>query len=95
MVKHIVMWKLRNRADATEIRDRLQALQGRIPGLIGIEVGIDFLASEQSADLVLVAELESREALSLYQAHPEHQAVVPLLKAATVSRVVVDYETAQ
>jgi len=92
MVKHIVMWKLRDKADAAEIKERLEALNGRIPGLIRLEAGIDFLASAQSADLVLYAELESRAALEAYQNHSEHQAVVPLVKAAAVSRTVVDYE---
>ncbi|MFQ5345417.1 MAG: Dabb family protein, partial [Mariprofundus sp.] len=67
-------------------------LAGKIPGLLNIEVGIDFLESEQSADVVLYAELESRAALESYQSHPEHQAVVPLVKAAAIARTVVDYE---
>ena len=92
MVKHIVMWKLRDKADAAEIKDRLEALDGKIPGLIKIEVGIDFLESEQSADVVLYSELEDRAALDAYQAHPEHVAVVPIVKAAAVARTVVDYE---
>jgi len=92
MVKHIVMWKLRDKADAAEIKECLEALAGRIPGLLNIEVGIDFLESEQSADVVLYAELESREALKTYQSHPEHQAVVPLVKEAAIARTVVDYE---
>ena len=92
MIKHIVMWKLRDKADAAEIKERLEALAGRIPGLLNIEVGIDFLESEQSADVVLYSELESREALDTYQNHAEHMAVVPLVKAAAVSRTVVDYE---
>lgn len=92
MVKHIVMWKLRAKADAAEIKARLEALEGKIPGLISVEVGIDFLESEQSADVVLVTELESREALSAYQAHPEHVAVIPLVKGAAIARTVVDYE---
>jgi len=92
MVKHIVMWKLRDKADAAEIKARLEALDGNIPGLLYIEVGIDFLASQQSADVVLVAELADREALESYQAHPAHQAVVPLVKAAAVARTVVDYD---
>lgn len=93
MVRHIVMWKLRDKADAPMLRQQLEAMRGRIPGLLHIQAGIDFLASEQSADLVLVADLESREALDAYQAHPVHQAVVPLIRAAVVSRTVVDYET--
>lgn len=92
MVKHIVMWKLRDKTEAAEIKERLEALQGKIPGLIKIEVGIDFLESEQSADVVLYSELESRDALAVYQAHPEHVAVIPLVKGAAISRTVVDYE---
>ncbi len=92
MVKHIVMWKLRDKADAAGIKERLEALDGKIPGLLKIEVGIDFLESEQSADVVLYSELESREALDVYQNHTEHMAVVPLVKAAAVARTVVDYE---
>jgi len=92
MIKHIVMWKLRDKADAVEIKHKLEALRGNIPGLLKIEVGIDFLGSEQSADVVLYSELESREALEAYQAHPKHQAVVPLVKAAAIARTVVDYE---
>ena len=93
MVRHIVMWKLKDKAEAPMLKEQLEALNGRIPGLLHLEVGMDFLESDQSADLVLVAELESREALDAYQAHPEHRAVVPLVQEATVSRTVVDYET--
>jgi len=92
MVKHIVMWKLRDKADAAEVKARLEALSGQIPGLLNIEVGIDFLESEQSADVVLYSELESREALKVYQNHTRHMAVVPLVKAAAISRTVIDYE---
>jgi len=92
MVKHIVMWKLRDKAEAATIKVRLDALAGNIPGLLSIEVGIDFLESEQSADLVLIAELENRQALEVYQNHPEHQAVVPLIKAAAIARTAIDYE---
>jgi len=92
MIKHIVMWKLKDKADAPAIKDKLEALAGKIPGLLNIEVGIDFLASEQSADVVLYTELESRAALEAYQTHPEHQAVVPMIKAAAIARTVVDYE---
>ncbi len=92
MIKHIVMWKLRDKSEALEIKQRLEALNGKIPGLLHLEAGVDFLESEQSADLVLISELESRQALDDYQTHTEHQAVVPLLKAAAVSRTVADYE---
>jgi len=99
MVKHIVMWRLHDEVDgvsksenAAKIKTALEALQGKIPGLLYIEVGLDFDGSSQAADVVLYSELESREALAAYQAHPLHQAVIPLVKGAAKERVVVDYE---
>jgi len=92
MIRHIVMWKLRDKADAPALKARLEALNGVVHGLVRLEAGIDFLGSEQSADLVLVADLQGREALQVYQEHPEHQAVVPLIRAAATSRTVVDYD---
>ncbi len=99
MVKHIVMWRLHDEVEgvgksekAVRIKEELEALQGRIPGLTHIEVGLDFDGSSQAADVVLYSELESREALAAYQAHPLHQAVIPLVKGAARERIVVDYE---
>jgi hypothetical protein len=98
MVRHIVFWKLngataeRKRAQALEIKKALEALNGRIPGLLKLEVGIDFSATDESADVALYCELESRAALEVYARHPEHVAVLPLVKAARSERRVVDYE---
>src|SRR5262245_16541259 len=98
MVKHIVFWRLNGRTaeerktQAQDIKTALEALVGRIPGLLRLEVGIDFLRSEESVDIALYSELESREALAAYQSHPEHVAVLPLVKAAKMERRVVDYE---
>jgi len=99
MVKHIVMWRLHDDVDgvgkadaAARIKTELEALNGKIPGLVHIEVGLDFDGGEQAADIVLYSELESREALSAYQAHPLHQAVVPLVRKHARERTVVDYD---
>jgi hypothetical protein len=99
MIRHIVFWKLRGSAEGRDkaanaqlVKDRLEALAGRIPGLIRIEVGFDFLHGETSSDLALYSELVNREALDAYQAHPEHQAVIPLIRALTTERRSVDCE---
>jgi hypothetical protein len=99
MVKHIVMWRLHDEVDgvlkresAVMIKKALEELQGKIPGLLHIEAGVDFSDSTQSADIVLCSELESREALEDYQLHPLHQAVVPLVKKYACERTVVDFE---
>ncbi len=99
MVKHIVMWKLKNNAygntkeeNALHIKNQLEALNGNIPGLLKLEVGIDFLHSSDSADIALYAELENREALQVYQEHPLHKAIMPFVAEAREWRISVDYE---
>ena len=92
MIKHIVLWKLHDRKKAGLIRQTLEALPTRIPGIHKLEVGTGMPAGEFTADVVLYSELESRAALEAYQAHPEHQAVVPLIKGAAIARTVVDFE---
>ncbi len=100
MVTHIVLWRLKESAhgndkaeNARRIREQLEALRGNIPGLLRLEVGLDFSATPNSADLVLVTEFESRADLAAYQAHPKHQAVVAFVSAAVTERRLVDFET--
>ncbi len=97
MLKHIVIWQLKDAAEgrsnaenAGHLKETLEALTGKIPGLLKIEVGFDETSHE--ADIVLYAELESRKALASYQQHPAHQAVIPLVKTLCTARRVVDYE---
>ena len=99
MVRHIVMWKLKNAAhgntkteNARIIKDMLETLNGKIRELVKLEVGIDFSETENSADVVLYSEFLSKEDLAKYQAHPEHRAVVPFIPEACTERRVVDYE---
>ncbi len=99
MVKHIVFWKLKEEANgnnksrnAQGIKEQLEALKDKIPGLLHIEVGLDFLHSPESADVVLYSEFESREALEVYAAHPLHKAIMPYIAEARSERRVVDYE---
>lgn len=99
MIKHIVMWRLKESAHGNDkatnarlIKQKLEALQGRIPGLLRIEVGIDFSREEASGDVVLYCEFATRDALHAYHTHPEHQAVVSFIGEARNERRVVDYE---
>lgn len=99
MIKHIVMWRLKASAhgndkavNASLIKQRLEALNGNIPGLLKLEVGIDYVGADDSADVVLYSEFESREALANYQSHPAHKAVAPFVGEARMERRVVDYE---
>ena len=99
MIKHIVLWRLKDRANglgkteiATTMKERLEALRGVVPGLLHLEVGLDFLKSETSSDLVLYTEFASREALEAYQTHPAHKEFVAFSHDLRTERRVVDYE---
>ncbi len=99
MVKHIVAWRLKESAHGNDkatnarlIREKLEALRGQIPGLLHIEVGVDFSATETSADLVLLTEFESRADLATYYPHPAHQAVAAFVREAVCERRLIDYE---
>jgi heme-degrading monooxygenase HmoA len=99
VVKHLVLWKLKPEAhgqsaaeNALAIKEKLESLRGRIPGLLRIEVGLDFSRTETSCDVALYSEFESRAALEAYQAHPDHKAVMPFIAEARSQRHLVDYE---
>lgn len=100
MVKHIVLWRLKPEAhgrtaaeNARAIKDKLEALRGRIPGMLRLEVGLDFSREETSSQVALYSEFESRAALDAYQIHPDHEAVKPFILEARSERRLVDYET--
>ena len=67
MVKHIVMWRLRDNAskagDAERIKSLLEGLDGKIPGLLKIEVGMNFIEDTNASDVVLYSEFVDRAAL--------------------------------
>jgi hypothetical protein len=99
VIKHIVFWKLNESLTGSEREETLRkikagfdAMRGQIPGLLRLEVGIDFLHSPESADFALYSEFESRAALDGYQAHPLHQALAPVIRDVRVERRVIDYE---
>ena len=99
MVKHIVLWRLAETAggrskveNAVLVKQKLEAMRGRIPGLLKLEVGINFCPDEAAADVALYCELESREALAAYQDHPAHVAAKSFIGSVRTDRWVADYE---
>ena len=99
MVVHIVFWRLHEtaagrskRENALEMKNRFEALRGLMPGLLRLDFGIDFAGSEQSSDVALYTEFESRAALDAYQVHPAHKDVAAFLADLRTERRVVDYE---
>jgi hypothetical protein len=93
------MWTLKEHAkgqskwdNARQAKSLLESLNGMVPGLLQLQVGIDFSRTESSADLVLFSEFEDRTALEEYLRHPEHQKVAVFIGEIRTERLVVDYE---
>ena len=99
MVKHVILWTLKEELSASEkeevkrgIKEGLEGLAGKIPGLMDIKVNIDGLSSS-NADLMLDSTFEDEEALKGYAVHPEHVVVADgKVRPYTAIRSCLDYE---
>lgn len=92
MIKHIVMWRLKNKADAARIQQELEGMRGKIPGLLALEVGLNF-ADGSPVDVALYSEFKDRAALEDYADHPVHVPVKQFISALVAERWVADYES--
>src|SRR5208282_3507788 len=101
MVKHVVMWRLKQEALGlnqselgAELKARLEALVGKVPEIRSFEVGLNTAQSETASHVVLVSGFDDMAALERYARHPDHQKVVEFVKEIVAERRVVDFEHA-
>ena len=100
MVKHIILWTLNPELSAEKkaevkrgIKEGLEGLMGKVPGLLSIKVNVDGRLDSSNCDVMLDSTLESPEALKAYACHPAHVAVADTkVRPFTVQRVCLDYE---
>jgi heme-degrading monooxygenase HmoA len=99
MIKHIVMWKLKEHAEgadraanAVEMKRKLESCANIVPGMLKFEVALAQPGLEATYDVVLYSEFASKEALEAYADHPTHQAVKPFIGAVREGRQCMDYE---
>lgn len=99
MVKHIILWQLKDELSDAEkisvkkgIKDSLEALQGKIPGLLEIKVETIGLASS-NADVMLYSVFEDEAAYKGYVVHPDHVAAADgKVRPFTKTRLCLDFE---
>ncbi len=102
MVKHIILWQLKDELSGGEreqvkagIKAGLEGLAGKIPGLLEIHVQTEGLASS-NADVMLDSSFEDAGALEGYATHPEHVKVADgKVRPYTKTRVCMDYQVSQ
>ena len=99
MIRHIVMWKLKEEAEGKTkaeniqvIKSALEAMKGVVPGIIDLEVGVDVYDPQGNHDLVLITSFAGINELNVYQDHIEHQKVKNIVKPLVSTRAAIDYE---
>lgn len=99
MVKHVILWTLKEELSVeekatvkAEIKAGLEGLAGKIPGLLEIKVYTEGLPSS-NVDLMLVSSFVDEAALKSYAVHPEHVAVADgKVRPYTATRSCMDFE---
>ena len=99
MVKHIVLFKLKDEAPAdkklaamTSFKAAIEALPAKISVIRKIEVGLNINPGE-TWSIALYSEFDTLEDVKAYAVHPDHVAAGKLLAEVKESRACVDYES--
>lgn len=94
MIKHVVCFKLKDNSEEMKQKTKevLLSMKGKVELLRDIEVGVDFLGSARSFDVILSVLLDDEAALDAYQQNQYHREVVKShMHAVMENSVSVDY----
>lgn len=98
MLKHIVMWKLKEHAEgenkatnAQKMKQLLETCAHIVPGILKFEVALATPGLEATFDVVLYSEFADKAALDAYQVHPDHKAIGPFIGAVRELRECMDF----
>ena len=99
MVKHIILWQLKDELSREEkesvkagIKAGLEGLAGQIPGLIDIRVQTECLDSS-NVDVMLDSTFGDESALKGYASHPAHVKVADnQVRPFTKTRSCIDFD---
>ena len=100
MVKHVILWTLKDEYSGAQIdeirigiKEGLEGLKGKIPGLLDIKVQTENILNSSNADLMLVSTFKDEAALKAYSINPLHVAVAnEKVRPFTAVRTCIDYE---
>lgn len=92
---HVVFFKLKDRSpeNAARAAAMLRSLDGVVPTLQEIEVGVNVVSSARAYDIALLTRFASLADMEAYQIHPRHQAVGATMSELSESIVAVDYSS--
>lgn len=99
MIRHIVMWKLKDEAggadkqkNAQKLKLILEGLRTNIDEIKAVEVGIQVNPDDKEAlDVVLICDFETELDFKMYTRNPHHKKAIDFINEVADQRVYVDY----
>lgn len=94
MIRHIVLFWLKDKSPANieSTAAVLRGMEGKIEGMVSLEVGVDYVHSDRSCDIALTTLFTDRAALEAYRTHPVHLPVQAHMHRVRESSAAADYE---
>lgn len=101
MIRHVVMWKLKDKAEgsakkknAEKMKLILEGLKINIDEIKNVEVGINISDedSDDAWDVVLISDFETELDYTMYTRNAHHKKAVNFINAVTKERRFVDYK---
>lgn len=100
MIRHIVMWKLKDKAagadkkkNAGKLKLILEGLRTNISEIKAVEVGIQINeGNKDSCDVVLICDFETELDFQMYTRNPHHKKAVEFIESVADQRFFVDYK---
>ncbi len=92
---HVVLTRLKDKSpeNVANVIAKLRSLEGNVPTLKSIEVGVNVVESDRAYDVGIVTRFDDLAAMEAYQIHPFHQGVLAYMKKKAESVVAIDYES--
>lgn len=99
MIRHIVMWKLKDQAEgaskeknAEKLKLILEGLKTSIDEIKNVEVGIQINGEDNEAlDVVLICDFENELNFKMYTRNAAHKKAIKFINSVVEKRVFVDY----
>lgn len=99
MIRHIVMWKLKDGAEgaskeknAQKLKLILEGLRTNIDEISAVEVGIQINSEgDEALDVVLICDFETELDFQMYTRNAHHQKAISFIETVAEERFYVDY----
>lgn len=97
-IVHVVTWRLNGKTEAEKalqaqkVVDAFEAIRGKIPGLVRMDVGANCIPASDAWDVALSMIFSNRANLQAYLEHPDHLAIKKIVGPIRSERGQADFE---